>query len=192
MLDIPTKQIGRILTRLPEAQHVEIAEIVAANCKIAAFEIYHENALWRTKFNTEDKPNDPKLFQLPDGEFPQKPEDLGLRLWIRKIQHASSGQRVNHLDAVSVGAIRDYFSRDGYHFSEALNILKMLNPWGLLNALEFESSLCYAISWCRHLYASDCEARLESPWVELHPSESDEDRELNLDRARVPDSYPSR
>lgn len=190
MLDIPTKEIGVILERLSEAQHVEVAEIIATNCKVAAFEFYQENALWRTKFSTEDKRNDPKLFQLPNGEFPQKPEDLDLRLWIRKIQHASSSQRLNHLDAVSAGAIRDYFSKDRYHFGGALNILKMLNPWRLLNALEFESSLCYAISWCRHLYASDCEALLESLWVELHPSKIDENWELNLDRARVPDSFP--
>jgi hypothetical protein len=188
VLDIPTKEIELILGRLPQAQHVEIAEIIAANCKTAAFEFYHENALWRTKFSTEDKPNDPKLFQLSDGGFPQKPDDLDLRLWIRKIQHACSGQRLNHPDAISAGAIRDYFLMDRYHLNGALNILKMLYPWRLLNALEFESSLCYAISWCRHLYASDCEARLESLWVELHPSEINENWKLNLDRTKIPDS----
>jgi hypothetical protein len=191
VLDIPTKEIRLILGRLPKAQHVEIAEIIATNCKVAAFQFYRENALWRTKFSPTDKLNDHKLFQLPNGLFPQKPDDLNLRLWIRKIQHASSGQRVNHLDAVSAGAIRDYFSTDRYNFTQALNILKMLDLWSLLSTLEFESSLCYAICWCRQLYASDCEARLESLWVELHPSEIDESWIMSLDRAKVPESYSS-
>lgn len=151
VLDIPTKEIETVLGKVPLSQHAEVAEIIAANCRIAAFEFYHENALWRTKFS--NKPSDPKLFQLADGGFPQSPDDLELKSWIRKIQHAS-GPRINKPDSVSGGAIRSvYMYEEGYPLDGAANIFRMLYPWGLLNAPEFEASLCYAISWCRQLYA---------------------------------------
>src|SRR5436190_12656091 len=37
MLDIPTKEIETVLGKVPPSQHVEVAEIIAANCRIAAF-----------------------------------------------------------------------------------------------------------------------------------------------------------
>jgi hypothetical protein len=191
VLDIPTKEIKLILGRLHETQHIEIAEIIATNCKVAAFEFYSAHALYRTKFSIKDKLNNPKLFQLSDGKFPQKPDDLDLRSWICKIQHLLSSQLINTPNGVSTGAIRGWFEINRYHYSGALNILRMLNPQKLLNALEFEESLCYAISWCWHLYASDCEARLKSLWAELHTSEIDESRKLNLDCAKIIDSYQS-
>lgn len=186
VLNIPTKEIELFLKRLQSVQHEEIAEVIFANCRLAAFEFYRGNDLKRTKFDTKDKRDDPRLFQLPNGKFPQTPDDLDLRSWICKIQHAS-GRRINEHDSVSVTAIRDYFSKDRYHFGKALNILRMLHPWKTLNPEEFEPSLCYAISWCRHLYASDCENRLNSLWVEIHQPITDPDWTLNLDRAKPPD-----
>src|SRR5437763_11810190 len=161
MLDIPTKEIKLVLEKIPLSQHVEVADTIFENCRQAAFEFYRGNRLWCTKFSTTDKPNDPKLFQLADGGFPQRALDLELRSWISKIQYAC-GRRLNQDDGVSVGAIRDLYAKmEGYPQYEAANILRMLYPWGLLNALEFEVSVCHAIAWCRQLYAWDCAARLE-------------------------------
>jgi hypothetical protein len=185
VLNIPTKEIELFLKRLQPVQKDEIAEVIFANCRLAAFKFYLRNELYRTKFDSNDKQDDPKLFQLANGKFPERPDDLDLELWICKIQHAS-GRRINELDSVSVGAIQDYFSIDRYRFGEALNILRMLHPWETLNPVEFEPSLCYAISWCWHLRASDCEYRLKWLWVEFHQPITDPDWTLNLDCAKPP------
>lgn len=182
ILDIPSEKIKRVIQQIPRSDHSQVAEGVFFNCRIAAFKFYSDNALWRTKFSSEDSPTDPKLFQFPNGGFPTRPEDLELRVWIFKVQHAI--RRINEPDSISTDAIRN--EDEGYSLEGAANILRLIYPWDLLNEDEIETSLCYAISFCRQLYAWDCSARLELFWSFLHPSAGDED--LNFHLLRIGDA----
>lgn len=178
---IPSNRIHEVLDRMPKKEHIQVAKIVYADCKEAAFKFYHENSLWRTKFNSTDSRRDWRLFQLDNESFPTNADDMPLIMWIRKVQHAIS--RLDEPDAPPSRAIR--VENEGYYLHNAADIERLLYPWGLLNPQELEMSLCYAISWCRHLNAWTCTARLEALWAALHPASMDKDWKLDLSRAEV-------
>lgn len=106
------------------------------------------------------------------------PREATLREWITQTE------RHFHEVKGKVSLPQDDSTESGFYFKNAFDILKMLDPWKRLNALEIERSICCAIVWCRRLHDSECEARLASLWAELHPSTIDEKWSVNLERAR--------
>lgn len=185
VLAIPTQEIGTILERLKKESHDSITDIIDINCRCAAYNFFEMKKLWRDGYGDRFllwktsvwKTNGMPFRGLPFRGFPQQACDFSLRDWIRKMQSTFSGNCVHTpLDVT----LRDVGANDGYHFDDAMLILAMSGEDSRLDPLEFESSLCYAISWCKYLYAVECETRLKRLWYRLHPTQVDDGWKLDL------------
>ncbi|ETI24248.1 hypothetical protein G647_03617 [Cladophialophora carrionii CBS 160.54] len=117
------------IEELPNGYHLELAEIVFSNCRLACFDFYFAHSLWRTKYARDDPPDERKLFQMDDGEFPQSPDDLELRDWLAKILLVHG--RVSDPDVVPARSILNY-AESHQLFSKLTTIPAMVGEFGAL------------------------------------------------------------
>lgn len=157
----------RNLSVLDPRMHNELPEVIFSNCRLACFQFYRANGLWRTKYGNDDSPSDPKLFQLDDGSFPKDMLDLHLRDWLLKIQRAYG--RINEADSVHASDIYDFLgSCEQSLFRGLTRILLVLDYQGALDMDRAEESLLLGLRLCRHINAWDSFGRLNVVWQELH------------------------
>ncbi|OCT45720.1 hypothetical protein CLCR_01609 [Cladophialophora carrionii] len=105
------------IQELPHGYHLEIAEIVFSNCRLACFDFYFTHgkclevkitpAFGGTKYARDDPPDERKLFQMDDDELPQPPDGLELRDWLAMIFLLVHG-RVSDPEVVPAQSILNY------------------------------------------------------------------------------------
>jgi hypothetical protein len=90
-----------------------------------------------------------------------------LQHWLLKIQHASSGYRINEPDAVQASNFYDYVGAIET-FQAMPRIPSILDPWGKIDTGSFEECLVYSIRLCRHLQTWDSFERRKALWKSIH------------------------
>lgn len=162
-------------TRLVDPSiHPILAEVIFSNCRAACFDFYQTNGLWRTKYGRGDI-DEPKLFQLVTGDFPQSAGDLNLRDWLVKIGRAA---RWNEDDAIGAGDVHDFLGL-GDLFSRMSRICSLLDHEGKLDFENFEQNLLTSLELCRQINGWESFGRMKVLWEELHKPST----ELNLGSA---------
>lgn len=182
IVTMPSLDFEANVQKIDPSMHAEFAEIIFSNCRVACFDFYHANGLWRTKYGREDI-NEPKLFQLDKGGFPKSAGDLSLRDWLVKIQRASS--RLNEADTIYASDLYDFMGERDI-FEGVTRIQLLIDPWGRLHIDSVEECLLLSLRICRHINGWDSFGRLKVLWEELHrPSVDAAEAGLKLDFERL-------
>ena len=141
------------------------AEIIQANCRVACFDFYNVNKLFRTKYSSRDLSTDPKVFQLDGGGFPSIADNLTLQDWLVRIQRTVT--RLNYDDGINTSAFHDWSGMDDI-LSRAAKICSMIDYRGRLDVEDFEENLLIGLQICRHLNGWMPFGRLKALWEDLH------------------------
>ena len=182
IVTMPSLDFEANVQKIDPSMHAKFAEIIFSNCRVACFDFYHANGLWRTKYGREDI-NEPKLFQLDKGGFPKSAGDLSLRDWLVKIQRASA--RLNEADTIHASDLYDFMGSPDI-FRGITRIQLLLDPWGRLHIGSVEECLLLSLRLCRHINGWDSFGRLKVLWEELHrPSVDVAEAGLKLDFERL-------
>ena len=183
IVTMPSLDFEANVQKIDPSMHAEFAEIIFSNCRVACFDFYHANRLWRTKYDGADGINEPKLFELDKGGFPKSAGDLSLRDWLVKIQRASA--RTNAADTFYASYVCDFMGTYST-FSAIMGIQLLLDPWGRLRIGSVEEFLLLSLRLCRHIHGWDSFGRLKVLWEELHrPSADVAEAGLKLDFERL-------
>jgi hypothetical protein len=170
IVTMPSSVFVENVRKLDPSMHEQLVEIIFSNCRRACFDFYRENRLWRTKYSRGDV-DQPKLFQLDKGGFPESDGDLSLREWLLKLQRAYV--RINCEDSFHAGDMYDFLGTCDDLFRSLTRILRLVDPWGRLDVGSVEESLLLSLRLCRHLNGWDAFGRLKVVWEELHKDSAD-------------------
>ncbi|KAJ9604697.1 hypothetical protein H2200_010811 [Cladophialophora chaetospira] len=175
------------MQQLSDDEQQELAEVVFSNCRLACYDFYHVNGLWRMKYSRQDSPHERKLFQLDGNVFPRSPDDLELREWLAKlvVVHA----RVNDPDGIQTRSIRNYEHSSGI-FANITLIPTLLDPFGRIDPYIFEDRLVLTFFLCEHLCAMNAASRLKVLWKEIHNSSFGQIVHTNVSLALLAAPHP--
>jgi hypothetical protein len=179
VVTMPSQEFQANVQAIDTSMHQELAEVIFSNCRVACFDFYRANGLWRTRYGRDDGILEPKLFQLDTGGFPKSAGDLTLRDWLVKIQRAFS--RINEEDTVHAGDFYDFLGI-GDSFRRMTRICSLTNHLGRLDTENFEEYLLISLQICRQINGWDSFGRLKVLWEDLHKRPTDVgESQLKLD-----------
>jgi hypothetical protein len=164
IVTMPSQDFESSARCIDPSEHQAVATLIFSYCEAACFDFYHNHGLWRTKHGREDKADQPKLFQLESGGFPESAGDLSLQDWLVKIQRAFRGIDDN---GIVYGDIHDFLDL-GSLFSRAPRICSLLDHEGRLVIEDFEQILLTSLELCRQLNGWNSFRLLQVFWEELH------------------------
>jgi hypothetical protein len=173
IVTMPSRDFESSARCIYPSEHKYVALVMSSYCEAACFDFYHNHGLWQTKCRREDKEDQPKLFQLELGGFPESARDLSLQDWLVKIQRAS---RWNDDDAIGERDVHDFRSL-GNLFSRMPIICSLLDHEERLVIEDFEQILLTSLELCRQLNGWNSFRLLQVFWEELHKPSTEFDLE---------------
>jgi hypothetical protein len=129
----------------------QVTYLIIDCCRMACYDFYETNALWRTRHSEQDLNVLPRLFEKWENGVLKLPVDytfFELRQWLNRIRRALA--RSGH-DACPVTAIDSWSRASNQGFDDAERITRMEWPLGGLDVSLCEESLVNARNLCNHL-----------------------------------------